>query len=336
MQVAPGHEPWRAQEADRLPCSSWLATFYGRRHGALVGSGTAALELALRQLGVNPTWRVAVPAATCHQVAAAVLNVGAHPVIVSNAADLLLEAHAVKTHLAGLDALIAVHQFGLPCDIPGLRRCVGEQLPIIEDSACAWGIQMPGATRVITSLGQGKPVDIGGGGALFADTAVDAEIDTWSAGQRQRRHPALAPALSVHALPHLAIAVARAQQRAQRLRPAIAHLLGQLRGYGLQPWEAPERCLPSWQFVPIRTETPTLFQQLRHSPHAEALGVCAPAADPLDQLPMLRGRSERAEGPQAAQPLHQQWVLLDPLAALEQPDQLAAWAEGARHASLHP
>ncbi|WP_256657548.1 DegT/DnrJ/EryC1/StrS family aminotransferase [Pseudomonas sp. R5-89-07] len=110
MQVAPSTADgqWRAREADRLPCSSWLAQFYARRHAALVGSGTAALELALRQLGVTTEWRVAVPAATCHQVVAAVLNTGAVPVIIENGAELLLSSAALGCHKNSLDAVIAV------------------------------------------------------------------------------------------------------------------------------------------------------------------------------------------------------------------------------------
>lgn len=337
MQVdpLPADGQWRAREADRLPCSSWLATFYGRRHGALLGSGTAALELALLQLGAVPGWRVAVPAATCHQVVAAVLNAGARPVIIENAAELLLSPAALAPHLHGLDAVIAVHQYGLPCDIPGLRRLVGERLPIIEDSAGAWDLAQPGAARVVTSLGPGKAVDIGGGGALFGDVAVDAAIDVWSPGQRSRPLPASSPPLSIHALPVLGPAVSRAQARTQRLRQRLPALIERLREHGLEPWAVAAGPLPSWQYLPVRTRDPLLFERLRYSPDAEALGVCAPAVGALRDLPMLRYRGEVANGPQPSLDLHRNWVLLDPLAALEQPARLDTWA-GGHHASHHP
>ncbi|MGE7955640.1 DegT/DnrJ/EryC1/StrS family aminotransferase [Pseudomonas sp. NPDC089530] len=332
MQVIPppADGQWRAREADRLPCSSWLAQFYRRRHGALLGSGTAALELALQQLGVMPGWRVAVPAATCHQVVAAVLNAGAVPVIIENAAELLLSPAALAPHVHGLDAVIAVHQYGLPCDIPALRRQLGERVPIIEDSAAAWDFNLPGAARTITSLGHGKPLDIGGGGALFGDTPVDAEIDVWSPGQRSRVRPASSPALSIHALPALVPAVATAQARTRRLRQEVPELLARLRENGLEPWAAEDAPMPSWQFIPIRTRDPLLFERLRYSPHAEALGVCAPAAIALRELPMLGRRGEVAQGPQPSLDLHRSWVLLEPFAALDQPQRLEAWAGGQR------
>ncbi|CAI8759235.1 dTDP-4-amino-4,6-dideoxygalactose transaminase [Pseudomonas chlororaphis] len=332
VQIAsgPADGQWRAREADRLPCSSWLAQFYGRRHGALLGSGTAALELALRQLGVTATWRVAVPAATCHQVVAAVLNAGAVPVIIEHAAELLLSSESLAPHVNGLDAVIAVHQYGLPCDIPALRRLLGERLPIIEDSAGAWDLCSPGASRVVTSLGHGKALDIGGGGALFGDTPVDGDIDVWSPGQRCRSSPASSPALSIHALPALMPAVAMAQARSQRLRQQMPGLLARLRDYGLEPWTGEGSAAPNWQFIPIRTRELQLFERLRYSPHAEALGVCAPAPGALRELPMLRGRGEVARGPEASLELRRNWILLDPLAALDHPRRLAAWAGGYR------
>ncbi|AZF16885.1 DegT/DnrJ/EryC1/StrS family aminotransferase [Pseudomonas sp. R3-18-08] len=328
MQVAPSTADgqWRAREADRLPCSSWLAQFYARRHAALVGSGTAALELALRQLGVTTEWRVAVPAATCHQVVAAVLNTGAVPVIIENGAELLLSSAALECHKNSLDAVIAVHQYGLPCDIPALRRQLGPQMPIIEDSAGAWDLNRPGASRVVTSLGRGKPLDIGGGGAVFGDTPVDADIDVWSPGQRSRPRPASSPPLSVHALPALMQAVATAQARTQRLRLQVPGLLVRLRQYGLDPWITQAPSAPSWQFIPIRTRDGRVFEHLRYSPYADLLGVCAPAPRPLRELPMLGTRAEVAQGPRPTLDLHRNWILLDPLAALEHPQQLAAWA----------
>ncbi|OLF53753.1 DegT/DnrJ/EryC1/StrS family aminotransferase [Pseudomonas chlororaphis] len=332
MQVAPGPADgqWRAREADRLPCSSWLAQFYGRRHGALLGSGTAALELALRQLGVTAAWRVAIPAATCHQVVAAVLNTGAVPVIIENAAELLLSPAALAPHIAGLDAVIAVHQYGLPCDIPALRQLVGERLPIIEDSAGAWDLCRPGAARVVTSLGSGKALDIGGGGAVFGDRPVDAEVDVWSPGQRARIAPASSPPLSIHALPALVPAVAAAQARTARLRQQVPALLARLRDYGLEPWSDADAPPPSWQYIAIRTRNPLLFERLRYSPYADALGVCAPVAEALRELPMLRRRGEVAHGPHPSLNLRHNWILLDPLAALDQPRRLAAWAGGHR------
>ncbi|PKA71709.1 hypothetical protein ATI02_4705 [Pseudomonas baetica] len=134
--------------------------------------------------------------------------------------------------------------------------------------------------------------------------------------------------MSIHALPALITAVAAAQARTHRLRQQVPELLARLRDYGLEPWAVEGALAPIWQFVPVRTRERSLFERLRCSPHAEALGICAPARDALRELPMLGRRGEVAQGPEPPQDLHHSWILLDPLAALDHPRRLAAWAGG--------
>ena len=59
-----------------------FAAFCGRRHAVAVASGTEALRLALRALGVGPGDEVIVPAFTAVPTAAAVCATGASPVFV--------------------------------------------------------------------------------------------------------------------------------------------------------------------------------------------------------------------------------------------------------------
>lgn len=81
-----------------------------------VGSGTAALELALRALGVGPGWRVALPALSFFATAEAVLATGAEAVFVDVEADRpLLDVDAVPPHV---HAVVPVHLFGLACRAP--------------------------------------------------------------------------------------------------------------------------------------------------------------------------------------------------------------------------
>src|SRR5262245_43595975 len=60
----------------------WFAAFCGVRHALGVASGTHAIELVLRALGIGPGDEVIVPADTFIASAAAISTAGARPVFV--------------------------------------------------------------------------------------------------------------------------------------------------------------------------------------------------------------------------------------------------------------
>ncbi len=113
-------------------------------HVASCASGTDALILALRALRIGPGDEVLVPAFTFAASVEAVGLVGATPVFVDiDPQTLTLDLEHCKTMCTQRTrAVIAVHLFGLPVDIPALRDAMGEDVHIIED--CAQSI---GATR---------------------------------------------------------------------------------------------------------------------------------------------------------------------------------------------
>src|SRR3954469_14941378 len=88
------------------------------RRAVGVGSGTDALALALRALGIGPGDEVVVPAMTFVATAEAVAHVGATPVVADvDPRTLLLTAPAVarvRTHRTR--AVIPVHLYGHPVD----------------------------------------------------------------------------------------------------------------------------------------------------------------------------------------------------------------------------
>lgn len=320
---------WRADNDDRVPCANWLAGYFGRDRGALVCSGSIALELALLHLGVKPGWRVVVSSHSCPQVPAAVLRSGATPVIVDTSQDLVLTARA----LADLDdppqAVIAVHEWGMPCPLREVREMLGDDVPIIEDAAQAWGMHRESAQDVdvaevvVTSLGPRKPLSIDGGGAAFANSSIDADIDTWSAGQRQRNRPAFPVALSKYALPHIVAAVERAEAQTFYLRGHVPELLERLTSLGLRPWPADARHPPGWHFIPVKAPNAAAFERLRFAPESIELGVAAPAL--LQNVPMLSGCIFRG-----SRPTPNLWLLLDPHAALENRMSFERWGKRAR------
>ncbi|WP_344570903.1 DegT/DnrJ/EryC1/StrS family aminotransferase, partial [Streptomyces axinellae] len=108
-------------------------------------SGSAALETALEILGIGPGDEVVVPDVGCHSVAASVVRRGAVPVFTGVGEALTLgpgdtaAACGVRTR-----AVVAVHQYGLPCDVAGIKAAVGPDVVVIEDVAQTWGSTVNG------------------------------------------------------------------------------------------------------------------------------------------------------------------------------------------------
>lgn len=124
-----------------------FAEAFGACHAVGVASGTDALVLALRALGIGPGDEVIVPALSFYASAEAVLLVGAEPVLVDvNPVTLTLSpeaaAAALTSHTA---ALMPVHLYGHVADMPRLAALAERhQLALIEDAAQAVGATLDG------------------------------------------------------------------------------------------------------------------------------------------------------------------------------------------------
>jgi perosamine synthetase len=127
-----------------------MAAYLGLAGGVAVHSGTAALEVALRALGVGPGDEVILPSYVCPAPLLAVQRVGAMPRVV----DIDLDTFAIDPAAARLaltvktKALIVPHLFGLPADLTALERL---GVPIIEDCAQTLGAMEQG--RAVGSVG---------------------------------------------------------------------------------------------------------------------------------------------------------------------------------------
>lgn len=166
-----------------------LAAYVGTAHAVVVSSGTAALYLAIRGLGIGPGDAVLVPDFTFPATANAVVMAGATPVLVDVEPDTYCmapaTAEAAIAAYAGQEKLVAillVHEFGTPCDMAGFRDLAGRHgLRLIEDAACALG-----ACTALGMVGKGsdvacfsfhprKTLTTGEGGALVTDDAALAD-----------------------------------------------------------------------------------------------------------------------------------------------------------------
>ena len=119
-----------------------FAEFCGTGFAAGVSSGTAALEIALRALGIGPGDEVIVPTYSFIATAEAVSTVGATPVIVDvDPETALITGEIVEAALTERTrCVIPVHLFGRPVEmVPLLALCRARGIAVVEDACQAHG-----------------------------------------------------------------------------------------------------------------------------------------------------------------------------------------------------
>lgn len=154
-----------------------LAGYLGREQAVAVVNGTAALELALRALGICRGDEVVCPALTWPSPAHAIKGLGARVVLADvDPREWNLTAATLRPVLGPRTrAVIVVEQFGNPARHDELAALL--QVPLIVDSACSLGSryqdQPCGKHGIIscTSFHPRKVITTGEGGACFTDDA---------------------------------------------------------------------------------------------------------------------------------------------------------------------
>lgn len=141
-------------EAARL--EAIMARLSGGSDAVAVSSGTMALILALRSLGLAPRDEVAIPSYCCAAVLHAVRTAGLRPRLCDIDPDTLAIDPQDLARRAGpaLRAVVLVHPFGLPVPIEPFRA---RGLLVIEDCCQALG-----------ALDRGQPVGARGDAAVFS------------------------------------------------------------------------------------------------------------------------------------------------------------------------
>jgi dTDP-4-amino-4,6-dideoxygalactose transaminase len=173
----------------------------GTRHALAVGSGTAALHLILRAIGVGVGDHVAVSTLTFAGSVFPILYQGAIPVLIdSEAVSGNLDPVLVREYLAAAarrgalpKALIAVHLYGQHAEIDDIAAtCAEYGVPLIEDAAESLGASYRGretGTTALLSFNGNKIITTSGGGmVLAADPAQLQRMKKWA---NQSREPAV-------------------------------------------------------------------------------------------------------------------------------------------------
>ena len=134
-----------------------FAAFTRVGHAVSVANGTDSIELILRALDLGPGAQVIVPSHTAVATASAVSRAGATPLFADiDPGTLTLCPRAVEALLESpsrqnIRAVIAVHIYGHPCDMEGLRQLAETRgIHLIEDAAQAHGASHRG--RPVGSL----------------------------------------------------------------------------------------------------------------------------------------------------------------------------------------
>lgn len=159
------------------------AGYCGTSDCVAMDSGTAALEIALKGLGIGPGDEVIVPAHTFIATAAAVALCGARPVFVD--ADpvhwQIDPAQVQRAITARTRALIAVHLYGQVADLDALGSICRERgLVLIEDAAQAqgalWRGKRAGAFGKVGCFSFYPAKNLGAFGDAGAITTSDTEL----------------------------------------------------------------------------------------------------------------------------------------------------------------
>ncbi len=162
-----------------------IAARVGVAHAVAVSSGTAALHLIVRALGLGPSDEVLVPSFTFAASVNAIIFDGARPVFVDIEPETFnLDPEHARTRITDrTKAIMAVDVFGHPADWDGIETLAAEfDLRIIDDCCEALGATYK--DRPLGSLGAAgafafypnKQMTTGEGGMVVTDDDRIAEI----------------------------------------------------------------------------------------------------------------------------------------------------------------
>ncbi|MCX7638733.1 MAG: DegT/DnrJ/EryC1/StrS family aminotransferase [Cyclobacteriaceae bacterium] len=161
-----------------------ISRMAGTRLAVALSSGTAAIHLALKALGVGSGDYVVAPTFTYVATVNPVLYVGAKPVFIDsepvtwNMDPELLSVALDQLYADGIlpKAIIVVHTYGTMADMEKINAIAGKwEIPVVEDAAEAVGSSIKGRSagswsRIgIFSFNNNKLLTSYGGGAVVTD-----------------------------------------------------------------------------------------------------------------------------------------------------------------------
>lgn len=172
---------------------SSIAATTATLHACGVSNGTDALVLALTACGIGEGDQVVTTPFTFLATASAIARTGAVPVFADiDSSTLNLDPAATESVCnRSVRAILPVHLFGLPCDLPAFVKLARSKgLRLIEDMAQAFGASVDG--RPVGSWGDAGCISFYPtkvlGAAGDAGAVVTSDLETASHIQRLRVH----------------------------------------------------------------------------------------------------------------------------------------------------
>lgn len=178
---------------------SEFAVAMGGTHAVGVGTGTDAIALLLRACGIGPGDEVITAPVSAAYSALAIMMVGARPVFADlDPARLTLDPAAAEAAITPRTrAIMPVHLYGQPADMPAFARIAKTHgVLLIEDACQAHGATSAG--RPVGSFGVGGAFSfyptknlgaLGDGGAIVtSDEAIAAKVKRLRNGGQSDRY----------------------------------------------------------------------------------------------------------------------------------------------------
>ena len=180
-----------------------IKEFTGAKYALALNSGTAAIHLALKALGVGPGDCVIAPSFTYVATINPILYLGAIPILIDcepitwNIDPDLLES-AIKDRLNEGQkprCVIVVHGYGMPARMNEVTKiCLRYNIPVLEDAAEAIGSSHQGAIAGtlgevgIFSFNNNKTITTYGGGVLItANEEIYNKTLFWANQSRENK-----------------------------------------------------------------------------------------------------------------------------------------------------
>ncbi|OGQ81104.1 MAG: hypothetical protein A3F90_03925 [Deltaproteobacteria bacterium RIFCSPLOWO2_12_FULL_60_19] len=139
-----------------------FAAYCGVKRAVGVASGTDAIQLSLRALGIAPGDEVILAAHAPAPVIEPIFSVRAVPVLVDKAkGDYGPDLAGLKAAITSRTrAIVAVHMLGLPCDMEPIQKIAAEKnILVVEDASQAQGAIYKG--KRAAGLGAMTPMSLG-------------------------------------------------------------------------------------------------------------------------------------------------------------------------------
>lgn len=161
-----------------------FSKYIGRNFGIAVSNGTAALDVAVQALKIEPGDEVIMPTFTIISCAQQIVRAGGKPVLIdSDPKTFNMDVEKIESKITSkTKAIMVVHIYGLPVDMdPVLELCKKYNLYLIEDAAEMHGQTYKGkkcgtfGDISIFSFYPNKHITTGEGGMILTDNKELAE-----------------------------------------------------------------------------------------------------------------------------------------------------------------